>query len=109
LKIYKSIYISDLHLGSSNSNTTELLYFLKSNEFSNLYLVGDIIDILALKRKINWSNQENTVIQKILRLSRKNINIFYIIGNHDKYLEHFVNPHFGFSCYLQIEWGGLAN
>jgi UDP-2,3-diacylglucosamine pyrophosphatase LpxH len=93
--IYKSIYVSDLHLGSSNSNTTELLNFLKSNEFSNLYLVGDIIDILALKRKINWSNQENTVIQKILRLSRKNINIFYIIGNHDKHLEHFINERLG--------------
>ena len=86
---YNSIFVSDLHLGTQNSSIDSFLNFIKVNEFKAIYLVGDIIDLIALKNKKRWSNKENLVIQKLLRLSRKGIRIHYVPGNHDSYFhEH---------------------
>jgi len=68
---YKSIFISDVHLGTKFSQSEKLLEFLKDNESDYLYLVGDIIDGWAIKRKFNWSQSSSDVIQKILRKARK--------------------------------------
>ena len=63
---YKSIFISDVHLGTRFSKAKKLLNFLKHNECENLILVGDIIDGWAIKRKFIWPQTHSDVIQKIL-------------------------------------------
>jgi len=77
MKKYKSIFISDLHLGT------------KYSQSENLYLVGDIIDGWAIKEKFRWKQSHSDVIQKILRSARKGTNVYYIAGNHDKFLRDF--------------------
>lgn len=91
---YKSVWISDVHLGTINSQADILLNFLKENEFENLFLVGDIIDIQQMKQKLFWKKSHNRVIQRILKLAKK-INVKYIYGNHDEFLNLFDNENFG--------------
>lgn len=87
---YRSIFISDIHLGTKFSKAEQLLEFFKEHESQNLYLVGDIIDGWAIKRKFNWQQSHSDVIQKILRKSRKGTNVFFIAGNHDEFLRPFL-------------------
>ncbi|WP_292654207.1 UDP-2,3-diacylglucosamine diphosphatase [Nitratifractor sp.] len=87
---YRSIFISDLHLGTKFSKAERLLDFLRENESENLYLVGDIIDGWAMRRKIQWKQSHSDVIQKILRKARKGTNVHYITGNHDDFLRGFL-------------------
>lgn len=89
MKYYRTGWISDVHLGTRGSQADALLEFLKETEFETLYLVGDLIDIWALRRAIFWPQSHNDVIQKILRKGRKGAEIIYIIGNHDEFLAGF--------------------
>jgi UDP-2,3-diacylglucosamine pyrophosphatase LpxH len=86
---YRTGWISDVHLGTRGSKADVLLDFLKDVEFDTLYLVGDLIDIWALRRGIYWPQEHNDVIQKLLRKGRKGTEIIYIIGNHDEFLSAF--------------------
>jgi len=86
---YRTVWISDVHLGTRGSRADALLDFLKYNEFETLYLVGDIIDIWALRRGIYWPQEHNDVIQKLLRKGRKGTEMIYIIGNHDEFLADY--------------------
>ncbi|OGV43020.1 MAG: hypothetical protein A2X48_11215 [Lentisphaerae bacterium GWF2_49_21] len=93
---YKTIFISDVHLGTTVSQTDKLLKFLKENEFEKLYLVGDIVDMTAIRRRyFYWNEDNNTLLQKILRMARKGIQVEYIVGNHDIFLEFFAHEYFG--------------
>ncbi len=93
---YRSVFISDLHLGTKIAQTEKLLDFLRDNEFDRLFLVGDIVDMFAIRRHMfHWDESHNTVIQKFLRLARKGVKIVYIIGNHDIYIEFLVKEDFG--------------
>ncbi|KIM04761.1 MAG: serine/threonine protein phosphatase [Sulfurovum sp. AS07-7] len=87
---YKSIFLSDIHLGTKFSKAEIFLDFLKKVESENIFLIGDIIDGWAIKRKFKWPQSHSDVIQKLLRASRKGVNIYYIIGNHDDFLRPFV-------------------
>jgi len=87
---YKSIFISDVHLGTRFSKAKKLLSFLKHNESENLILVGDIIDGWAIKRKFVWPQTHSDVIQKVLKKARKGTNVHFITGNHDEFLRPFV-------------------
>ncbi|HHD75752.1 MAG TPA: UDP-2,3-diacylglucosamine diphosphatase, partial [Campylobacterales bacterium] len=87
---YKSIFVSDVHLGTKFSQADRLLEFMKENESDNLYLVGDIIDGWAMKRKMRWGQTHSDVIQKVLRKARKGTNVFFIVGNHDEFLRPFI-------------------
>ena len=87
---FRSIFISDLHLGTRFSQAEDLLEFLKFTHSENLYLVGDVIDGWAIKRKIKWAQSHSDVIQKILRKARKGTNVYYITGNHDEFLRSFL-------------------
>ena len=86
---YRTVWISDVHLGTRGSQAEALLDFLKNTHCERLYLVGDIIDIWALRRGIYWPQSHNDVIQKLLRKSRKGCEIIYIFGNHDEFLRSF--------------------
>jgi UDP-2,3-diacylglucosamine pyrophosphatase LpxH len=86
---YRTGWISDVHLGTRGCKAGALLEFLKHHEFDTLYLVGDLIDIWALRRGIYWPQEHNDVIQKLLRKGRKGTEIIYIVGNHDEFLASF--------------------
>lgn len=88
---YRSIFISDVHLGTKHARVEKLIDFLKDNESDNLFLVGDIIDGWALRRKWLWDKNCNTLIQKILRKSRKGTRVVYLPGNHDEFLREFLS------------------
>lgn len=92
---YRTIFISDVHLGSKDCQADILLDFLRHTESETLYLVGDIVDGWRLKRKWFWPQAHNDVIQKILRKARKGTRVIYIPGNHDEALRKFCGPHFG--------------
>jgi UDP-2,3-diacylglucosamine pyrophosphatase LpxH len=92
---YRTIWISDLHLGSTQCQADVLLDFLKHNESEKLYLVGDIIDFWALSKKMYWPRDHNTVIQKILRKARHGTVVIYIPGNHDENVREYDDYVFG--------------
>ena len=85
MKYYRTGWISDVHLGTRGSKAAALLNFLRETEFETLYVVGDLIDIWALRRAIYWPQEHNDVVQKLLRKGRKGTEIIYIIGNHDEF------------------------
>lgn len=87
---YKSIWISDLHLGTKGTSAQELLAFLKHTESDQLFLVGDIIDMWQMSKKPYWPKAHNEVIQKILRKSRKGTHVVYVPGNHDEKVRDFL-------------------
>ncbi len=92
---YRTIWISDLHLGSTQCQADVLLDFLKFNDSEKLYLIGDIIDFWSLSKKMYWPRDHNTVIQKILRKARHGAQIIYIPGNHDENIRAYDGYIFG--------------
>lgn len=86
---YKSVFISDIHLGTKMSQADRLLDFFKTFECDNLYLVGDIVDGWSMNSGVYWPQSHNDVIQKILRKARKGTKVVYIPGNHDEFLRAF--------------------
>jgi UDP-2,3-diacylglucosamine pyrophosphatase LpxH len=88
---YKSIFVSDIHLGTKDSKADLLNNFLKFNSCENLFLVGDIIDGWKVQqKKWHWKNSHTNLIRRFLTLSKKGTNITYITGNHDEFLRPFV-------------------
>jgi len=92
---YRTVFISDIHLGTPGCQADALLEFLKRDTCDQLYLVGDIIDGWALRRRWYWPQSHNDVIQKLLRKARKGCRVVYVPGNHDEFARQFVNHHFG--------------
>jgi UDP-2,3-diacylglucosamine pyrophosphatase LpxH len=92
---YRTIWISDTHLGSVGCQAEKLLKFLKEHESDTLILVGDIIDFWALRRKPYWPESHNTVVQKILKKARHGTRVIYIPGNHDEPLRNYLELTFG--------------
>src|SRR5277367_4962014 len=81
---FRSIWISDVHLGTRGCQAERLLDFLRHTESDYLYLVGDIVDGWQLRKRWYWPQKHNDVIQKILRRARKGTQVFFIPGNHDE-------------------------
>lgn len=92
---FRSVWISDVHLGTKHAQVAPLLEFLRDCECRYLYIVGDFIDGWQLKSRWYWHDHYNVLIQKLLRKSRKHTRIIYITGNHDEFLEGFINLRFG--------------
>ncbi|WP_419816058.1 UDP-2,3-diacylglucosamine diphosphatase [Glacieibacterium sp.] len=91
----RTIWISDLHLGTSGCNAVLLLDFLKSVQPDTLYLVGDIIDGWRLKRGWYWPTLHNDIVRRILKLASKGTRVIYIPGNHDEALRDYTELNFG--------------
>ena len=91
----RSIFISDLHLGTRACQAERLLEFLRRYESEHLFLVGDIVDFWAMNRSIHWTPAQNTVVQKILRRARHGQKVMLIPGNHDEVLRQYDGVHFG--------------
>jgi UDP-2,3-diacylglucosamine pyrophosphatase LpxH len=91
----RTLFLSDVHLGSKASKVDFLLDFLRVHEAETIILVGDIVDGWRLKRSWYWPQNCNDVVQKLLRKGRKGARIVYVPGNHDDFLREFPGVHFG--------------
>ena len=92
---YRTIWISDVHLGTRGCKADFLVDFLRYNDADTIYLVGDIIDGWRLKRSWYWPQTHNDVIQKVLRKVRKGTRVINVPGNHDEWLRDYTLLQFG--------------
>src|SRR4029453_849997 len=92
---FRTLFLSDIHLGSKAAKAEYLLEFLKYHDAETIYLVGDIVDGWRLRRSWHWPQSHNDVVQKLLRKARKGANITYIAGNHDEFARQFQGVHLG--------------
>lgn len=88
---YKTVFISDVHLGTHGCQAEALVDFLKEYTCDSLYLVGDIIDGWRLKKRIYWPQSHSDVIRRILTVARNGNRVYYILGNHDEALRKWLN------------------
>jgi UDP-2,3-diacylglucosamine pyrophosphatase LpxH len=92
----RSIFLSDIHLGTKACQADQLLEFLKVYSADNLFLLGDIVDMWAMSRGgVHWTPEQNTFVQKILRRARHGEKVFFIPGNHDEAMREYVGTSFG--------------
>ncbi|MFO1148819.1 MAG: UDP-2,3-diacylglucosamine diphosphatase [Alsobacter sp.] len=91
----RTLFLSDVHLGTKGCQAEFLLDFLRTVETDTIVLVGDIIDGWRLKAGWYWPQLHNDVIQKLLRRVRKGARILYVPGNHDEFLRDYEGSHFG--------------
>jgi len=92
---FRSVWISDTHLGTAGCNAELLLDFLKSIQPETLYLVGDIIDGWRLKRGWYWPPRHNDIVRRVLKLANKGTHVIYVPGNHDEVLRDYGGLSFG--------------
>jgi len=91
----RTIFLSDLHLGTRGCQAAALLEFLKVYDARQIYLAGDIVDGWRLRQTWHWPQAHNDVVQKLLRKARKGARIVYIPGNHDEFLRDYSGSNFG--------------
>jgi UDP-2,3-diacylglucosamine pyrophosphatase LpxH len=87
---YRTIIMSDLHLGARQSQTDKIIKFLDENESDKLILNGDIIDGWALKGNGKWTKDCTKIFRKFMKMSEKDTKVIYIRGNHDDFLKDFI-------------------
>jgi UDP-2,3-diacylglucosamine pyrophosphatase LpxH len=92
---YRTVFISDVHLGTRGCQAELLLDFLRHTTCERLFLVGDIVDGWKMKAGWFWPQTHNDVVQKLLRIGRKGAAVTYIPGNHDDRVRDFCGVHFG--------------
>lgn len=92
---YRTIWISDLHLGMPGCRAEAVLRFLRSTDSEQLYLVGDLVDGWALSRSWHWPPAHNAVIQTILKKAMNGTRVIYVPGNHDEFARQFCGLSFG--------------
>ncbi len=92
---YRTLWISDLHLGMRGCQAARVLEFLRTTDADTLYLVGDVVDGWALRRSWSWPQEHNDVVQKLLRKARRGTRVVYVPGNHDGFARQFAGLHFG--------------
>ena len=107
MKTYRSIFISDVHLGTKDCKADALNNFLKHNTCETLYLVGDIIDAWKIKQnKWRWKQSHTNVVRRILGHAKRDTRVVYVLGNHDEFLRPYLqyNLNFGMvEMHNQIE------
>ena len=86
---YRTIWISDIHLGTRGCKAELLHDFLIRHDCDYLYLIGDIVDGWRLKKNWYWPESHNAVIQRLLWKARHGTTVCYIPGNHDDLLSKF--------------------
>lgn len=97
MKKYKSIFISDVHLGSRDCKADELYNFLKHHDSDTLYLVGDIIDAWKIQQnRWKWKQSHTNVVRRILGHAKQGTRVIYIAGNHDEFLRLMLPYKFSF-------------
>jgi UDP-2,3-diacylglucosamine pyrophosphatase LpxH len=92
---YRTLFLSDLHLGAKAAQANLLLDFLRHNDAETIYLVGDIVDGWKLRKGWHWPQAHNDVVQKLLRKARKGARVIYVPGNHDEFARDYTGLTFG--------------
>ena len=92
---YRAIWISDIHLGFPGCSAEYLLDFLRSTQCEYLYLVGDIIDLWYMKKRLYWPQTLNNVIRAILGKAKRGTRVIYVPGNHDELFRAYDGTEFG--------------
>lgn len=92
---FRTIWISDVHLGTKGCNAELLIDFLDNVDSETMYLVGDIIDGWRLKKKFYWPASHNDIVWRILKRAKRGTRIVYIPGNHDEMFRQFTGLNFG--------------
>jgi UDP-2,3-diacylglucosamine pyrophosphatase LpxH len=96
-KTYRSIFISDVHLGSKDCKAGHLNNFLKHNTCESLYLIGDIIDAWKIKEnKWRWKQSHTNVVRNVLNHAKRGTKVVYVLGNHDEFLRPYLHYGLGF-------------
>ena len=94
---YRSIFVSDVHLGTRDSQADRLNNFLKHNTCETLYLVGDIIDAWRIQQnKWRWKQSHTSVVRRVLGHAKRGTRVVYIAGNHDEFLRPMIPYGFSF-------------
>jgi UDP-2,3-diacylglucosamine pyrophosphatase LpxH len=97
LKTYRSIFISDVHLGTKDCQAGKLNNFLKHNSCDTLYLVGDIIDAWKIQQnKWRWKQSHTNVVRRVLGHAKRGTKVIFIAGNHDEFLRPMIPYGFSF-------------
>lgn len=95
-KHYRTVWLSDIHLGFKDCKADYLLHFLKSVDCDTLYLLGDIVDMWAMKKRFIWPSSHYEVLKAIFKKAKKGTRVVYIPGNHDEpmrdYVENMIGP-----------------
>ena len=86
---FRAVFISDVHLGTKACQATHLLDFLNTVETQTLYLVGDIVDLIEMRKRAHFTDEQQQVVQRILELSKQGTRVVYIPGNHDAFFRQF--------------------
>ncbi|MEQ8249303.1 MAG: UDP-2,3-diacylglucosamine diphosphatase [Alphaproteobacteria bacterium] len=81
---YRTLWLSDIHLGTKSCRADDLLRFIQSVEFDNLYLVGDIVDCWRLKKSWYWPPSHSAFVQEVLNRAAAGANVIFVPGNHDE-------------------------
>lgn len=92
---YRTVWLSDIHLGNKDCKAEYLLDFLNHSKIDTLYLVGDIVDMWALSRQFRWPEAHNQVMHKLMALSQSDTKVIYLPGNHDEPLQKYDGMAFG--------------
>jgi UDP-2,3-diacylglucosamine pyrophosphatase LpxH len=97
MKTYRSIFVSDVHLGTKDCQADKLNNFLKHNSCDTLYLVGDIIDAWRIQQnKWRWKQSHTNVVRRVLGHAKRGTRVVYVAGNHDEFLRPMIPYGFSF-------------
>lgn len=86
---YRSIFISDVHLGTPDCQADYLLDFLNTVQCDTLYLVGDIVDLIAMQRRVHFTKSHEAVVHRLLAIAANGTRVVYVPGNHDEFMRRF--------------------
>ncbi len=92
---YRTIWVSDVHLGTRGCNADMLIDFLDHTDSETMYLVGDIIDGWRLRRKWYWPAKHNDIVWRVMKRAKRGTRVVYIPGNHDEMFRQFTGMTFG--------------
>ena len=92
---YRTIFLSDIHLGTRGCRADLLLEFLKRHTCDDLYLVGDIVDGWRLRSTFYWPQAHTNVMRRFLTLSKRGTQVTYVTGNHDEFLRRYSEMELG--------------
>ena len=95
---YRTIFLSDIHLGTRGCQAERLVHFLKHHHCETLYLVGDIIDGWRLRANFYWPQSHNNVLRRFFTLMKRGTRIVFVTGNHDEFLRKYSDLEVGNLC-----------